>query len=46
MAQLYNAGVYGQLMTSLIDNMVLPATHALDLKALALEKEVKIARQT
>lgn len=41
MTELYNAGVYGQLTTSLIDNLVVPATHVLDLKAIALEKEVR-----
>ncbi|KAI7867893.1 JAB1/Mov34/MPN/PAD-1 ubiquitin protease-domain-containing protein [Mucor mucedo] len=41
MTQLYNAGVYGQLTTSLIDQMVIPATHALDLKAIALDKEIQ-----
>ncbi|KAI9252726.1 JAB1/Mov34/MPN/PAD-1 ubiquitin protease-domain-containing protein [Helicostylum pulchrum] len=40
MTELYNAGIYGQLTTNLIDNMILPATHTLDLKAIALDKEV------
>lgn len=42
MTQLYNASIYGQLTTSLIDNMIIPATHTLDLKAIALDKEVCI----
>ncbi|CAO3644426.1 unnamed protein product [Mucor hiemalis] len=41
MTELYNAGVYGQLTTSLIDTMIIPATHVLDLKAIALEKEIQ-----
>ncbi|GAA5795186.1 hypothetical protein HPULCUR_000540 [Helicostylum pulchrum] len=41
MTELYNAGIYGQLTTNLIDNMILPATHTLDLKAIALDKEIK-----
>jgi hypothetical protein len=40
MTELYNAGVYGQLTTSLIDTMIIPTTHTLDLKAIALDKEV------
>lgn len=42
MTDLYNAGVYGQLTTNLIDHMVLPAIHTLDLKANALDKEVSL----
>lgn len=42
MTQLYNASIYGQLTTSLIDNMIIPATHTLNLKAIALDKEVCI----
>ena len=42
MTELYNAGVYGQLTTSLVDNIIIPATHVLDLKAIALDKEVII----
>jgi hypothetical protein len=38
--ELYNANVYGQLTTSLIDNIIIPVTHTLDLKAIALDKEV------
>ena len=42
MTELYNASVYGQLTTSLVDNMIIPATNLLDLKAVALDKEVKM----
>lgn len=42
MTDLYNASVYGQLTTSLVDNMIIPATHLLDLKAIALDKEVSL----
>lgn len=42
MTELYNASVYGQCITSLIDNMIIPATHVLDLKAIELDKEVHI----
>jgi len=41
MTQLYNAGVYGQLLTSLVDNMIIPTTHILDLKAIELAKEIE-----
>ncbi|GAN09069.1 lys-63-specific deubiquitinase BRCC36-like isoform 1 [Mucor ambiguus] len=41
MTQLYNAGVYGQLLTSLVDNMIIPTTHILDLKAMELAKEIE-----
>jgi BRCA1/BRCA2-containing complex subunit 3 len=40
LTQLYNAGVYGQLITSLVDHMIVPATHTLDLKSIELDKEV------
>lgn len=41
MTQLYNAGVYGQLLTSLIDNMIIPTTHILDLKAIELDRQIE-----
>ncbi|KAL9540745.1 hypothetical protein MBANPS3_009512 [Mucor bainieri] len=41
MTQLYNAGVYGQLLTSLVDNMIIPTTHILDLRAIELDKEIE-----
>ncbi|KAI8647439.1 hypothetical protein BD408DRAFT_143205 [Parasitella parasitica] len=41
MTQMYNAGVYGQLLTSLVDNMIIPTTHILDLKAVELDKEIE-----
>ncbi|KAI9473658.1 MAG: JAB1/Mov34/MPN/PAD-1 ubiquitin protease-domain-containing protein [Benjaminiella poitrasii] len=41
MTQLYNASVYGQLMTSLIDNMIIPTSHTLNLKAAELDKEIE-----
>jgi BRCA1/BRCA2-containing complex subunit 3 len=42
MTELYNAGVYGQLTTSLVDNIIIPATHVLDLEAIAIDKKVWI----
>lgn len=42
MTQLYNAGVYGQLVTSLVDHMIVPSTHTLDLKAVTLDREVSV----
>lgn len=41
MTQLYNAGVYGQLLTSLVDNMIVPTTHILDLRAMELTNEIE-----
>lgn len=41
--QSYNAMVYGQLVTNLMDNIILPATHLLESKSIALDKEVFIA---
>lgn len=41
MTQLYNAGVYGQSVTRLVDCVVCPATRILEMKAMDLDKEVK-----
>ncbi|CAO0789518.1 unnamed protein product [Mucor circinelloides] len=41
MTQLYNAGVYGQLLISLVDNMIVPTTHMLDLRTMELDKEIE-----
>lgn len=40
LSQAYNASVYGQLVTNLVDNTVIPSVHLLDMKAVALDKEV------
>ncbi|KAI7907421.1 JAB1/Mov34/MPN/PAD-1 ubiquitin protease-domain-containing protein [Cokeromyces recurvatus] len=41
MTQLYNTSIYGQFITSLIDNMIIPTTHILDLKSIELDKEIE-----
>lgn len=41
MTNLYNASVYGQSITSLVDSMIIPATHVLDLKSVKLDKQVR-----
>ncbi|KAG1180671.1 hypothetical protein G6F70_003245 [Rhizopus microsporus] len=41
LSQAYNASVYGQLVTSLVDNTVIPSVHLLDMKAVALDKEIE-----
>ncbi|KAI8982335.1 JAB1/Mov34/MPN/PAD-1 ubiquitin protease-domain-containing protein [Mycotypha africana] len=46
MTELYNASVYGQLVTSLVDNIILPATHVLDLKAMDLDKQARLSLPT
>ncbi|KAG1489376.1 hypothetical protein G6F46_011767 [Rhizopus delemar] len=43
--QSYNAMVYGQLVTNLMDNIILPATHLLESKSIALDKEIKELQQ-
>ncbi|KAG2209905.1 hypothetical protein INT46_010501 [Mucor plumbeus] len=45
MTQLYNASVYGQLLTSLIDNIIIPTTHILDLKAIELDRQIEELRK-
>jgi BRCA1/BRCA2-containing complex subunit 3 len=38
--QLYNAGIYGKSISSLMDNLVVPTTHLLDLRSKELDKQV------
>jgi hypothetical protein len=40
MNELYNAGIYGQEITSLIDKLVLPATEIINQRHLANLREV------
>jgi hypothetical protein len=42
--ELYNAGIYGQEITSLIDKLVLPATEIANQRHLANLREVKSNR--
>lgn len=46
MTRLYNAGVYSQLITSLVDHMIVPATHTLDLKTIELDREVSNSKKS
>lgn len=42
MTDIYNAGVYGQSITHLVDNVICPATQLLELKSKALSQEVML----
>ncbi|KAI8373188.1 JAB1/Mov34/MPN/PAD-1 ubiquitin protease-domain-containing protein [Radiomyces spectabilis] len=39
MVKLHNAGIYGQALTRLVDGIVFPATHLLELRSLAIDEE-------
>ncbi|ORZ03589.1 JAB1/Mov34/MPN/PAD-1 ubiquitin protease-domain-containing protein [Syncephalastrum racemosum] len=39
---IYNAGVYGQSITHLVDNVICPATQLLELKSKALSQEMRL----
>ena len=40
MTELYNAGVYGQSITHLVDNVICPATQLLEATAQDLDRQV------
>ncbi|KAF7731772.1 hypothetical protein EC973_008287 [Apophysomyces ossiformis] len=45
LTQLYNAGVYGQSITHLVDNVICPATQQLELKTCAVQQEIELLKQ-